>query len=103
MIHKLKTHRKYFEATANGEKPFTVRKNDRGFKVGDVLLLQEIKESVVSAFVIRGFKDKEKVNETLCYHYTGREITCEVTYILDDPAYCKEGYVIMSIRVFKEV
>ena len=31
--------------------------------------------------------------------YTGRKITCEVKYILDNPDYCKDGYVIMQIDV----
>ena len=31
--------------------------------------------------------------------YTKREITADVTYILDDPAYCKEGFVIIGIHV----
>ena len=30
--------------------------------------------------------------------YTGREIEAEVTYLLDDKAYCKEGYVVMAIK-----
>ena len=39
--HQLKTWPDYFEAIARNEKTFEVRKNDRDFKVGDRLLLQE--------------------------------------------------------------
>lgn len=41
MKHKLKTWPHYFEAVVSGEKTFEVRKDDREFKVGDVLELNE--------------------------------------------------------------
>lgn len=31
--------------------------------------------------------------------YSGRKIDAEVVYLLDNPEYCKEGYVIMGIKV----
>jgi hypothetical protein len=37
--HTLKTNRGYFDAVAAGEKTFEVRRNDRGFQKGDVLVL----------------------------------------------------------------
>lgn len=37
--HILKTLAPYFDAVANGSKTFELRKNDRGFKVGDTLRL----------------------------------------------------------------
>lgn len=40
-MHELKTWPPYFEAVAKGEKTFEVRKNDRGFRRGDVLCLRE--------------------------------------------------------------
>ena len=39
MLHVLKTVQPYFEALWSGEKRFEVRKNDRGFEVGDSLCL----------------------------------------------------------------
>jgi hypothetical protein len=39
--HRLKTESKYFEAAVNGQKNFEVRKNDRGFQVGDTVYLDE--------------------------------------------------------------
>lgn len=39
-IHKLKTRPVFFAAIADGSKTFEIRKNDRGFKVGDALVLQ---------------------------------------------------------------
>lgn len=79
MIYKLKTLRGYFQAIQVGRKTFEVRFNDRNFKLGDDLLLQE-------------FDNKTK-------EYSGNEVLCHITYILDNPEYVKEGYVIMSIKV----
>lgn len=39
--HKLKTWPNYWDAVASGEKNFEVRKDDRGFQKGDVLILQK--------------------------------------------------------------
>ncbi len=41
MIHELKTWPEYFHPVRIGLKRFEVRKNDRNFKVGDVLILKE--------------------------------------------------------------
>lgn len=73
--HYLKTVQPYFDAQERGEKPFEVRRNDRAFLVGDILHLQE--------FIPPGT-------------YTGRELLREVTYMLDDPDYCKEGFVVLG-------
>lgn len=79
MIHQLKTKAEYFEAIAKGLKPFEVRNNDRNFYVGDFLALNELATA-------------EQFGET------GRCMLVEVTYILKDPAFCKDGQVIMGIR-----
>ena len=39
-IHVLKSWIPYFEQVANGEKLFEIRKNDRGYAVGDALVLR---------------------------------------------------------------
>ena len=79
--HELKTLRGYFQAIQLGRKTFEVRFNDRNFRLGDDLLLQE-------------FDNKTK-------EYTGDEVLCHITYILDNPNYVKEGYVVMSIKVLE--
>ena len=74
--HELKIAPQYFREIANGNKPFEVRRNDRDYQVGDILKLREYDGD-----------------------YSGQEISAKVTYILDDPAYCKDGYVVMGIKL----
>ena len=74
--HELKIAPQYFREIANGNKPFEVRRNDREYQVGDILKLREYDGD-----------------------YSGQEISAKVTYILDDPAYCKDGYVVMGIKL----
>jgi hypothetical protein len=80
-IHELKTWPKYFHAGKTGEKPFEVRKNDRDYQVGDLLKLQEWSHPV---------------------GYTGDEVTVQVTYILNDPAFVKDDHVVMGITKYAE-
>jgi hypothetical protein len=40
-VHALKSWPAYFDAVANGRKMFEIRKNDRDYKVGDVLMLRK--------------------------------------------------------------
>jgi hypothetical protein len=60
--HELKTWPDYFCALLDGSKTFEYRRNDREFKVGDVLRLREW--------------------EPTFQQYTGREMNRKVTYIL---------------------
>lgn len=39
--HKLKTWIRFWDAVASGEKTFEVRKNDRAFQTGDILVLEK--------------------------------------------------------------
>ena len=78
MIHALKQHLEFFSDVISGKKLFEVRKNDRDYKVGDLLALNEYDPETQS--------------------YTGASCLVYVDYILDNPEYCKEGYVVMSIK-----
>ena len=40
-IHKLKLNAAHYDDSASGIKTFEIRKNDRNFKVGDILELRE--------------------------------------------------------------
>jgi hypothetical protein len=74
--HYLKIKPQYFIAVECGIKPFEIRFNDRNFMVGDILHLQE-------------FCDGK---------YTGRELRREVCYMINDPEYCKEGFVVLGLK-----
>lgn len=77
-VHHLKIKPEYLEAVASGKKTFELRRDDRGFKVGDILML---------------IKLDDKGNET------DQVTRVRVTYILKDcPQYgLKEGYAILGI------
>lgn len=57
MIHQLKCEAKYFEDVCSGNKTFEVRKNDRGFHVGDYLALNELTPKLA---MIKGKKGKQE-------------------------------------------
>lgn len=58
-----------------GHKNFEVRVDDRGYMPGDFLALNEWKDG----------------------KYTGRCMLHEITCVLSDSEYCKEGYVVLGI------
>jgi len=78
MTHCLKTWPVYFAPIVEGIKTFDSRKNDRNFKVGDPLLLQEYDPKIEA--------------------YTGNEWRGEIVYILDNPDFVKKGFVILGIK-----
>ncbi len=73
-IHVLKILPEYYEPVSEGIKKFEIRKNDRDFKVRDYIVLREW--------------DGKR--------YTGKYYTGRISYILDDPDYVKDGYVVFS-------
>ena len=76
--HDLKLNTKYFGDVASRKKNFELRKNDRGFKVGDRLCLHEVLDDGTR---------------------TGSFTTRIITYILEGPCYgLQEGYCILSIK-----
>lgn len=78
MIHELKTWNEYFEEVFMGHKTFEVRKSDRPFKKGDVLILRE-------------WNPKTK-------QYTGRELARNVSYVLEGGQFgIEKGFMVMAI------
>ena len=86
MEHELKTWPGFFEATLTGKKKFEVRRNDRGFKVGDTLCLREWNPGeVIWGKAIEG-------------EYTGRKMYVTVDYILSGYNWgIRHEFVVMSI------
>ena len=77
MKHELKTINPYFNDVDIGCKTFEVRKNDRNFKVGDIMILKEYLQQGI---------------------YSGKQINCIITYVLDNEEFCKEGYVVIGFK-----
>ena len=75
MIHKLKILPQYFEDKLQGMKKWEVRKNDRPFKNGDTLQLEEWSEET---------------------GYTGRLLQEYIKKIYTDVSGIEDGYVIMN-------
>lgn len=77
-IHELKIWKEYFEEVFMGRKTFEVRKNDRNFQKGDILILKEW--------------DNEK------QEYTGRQMARGISYILNGGQFGVEnGFVVMAL------
>lgn len=76
-MHCLKILPDYFWDVVTGAKTFEIRYNDRGYKIGDLLQLEEY--------------DPETKR------YTNRYIVVEVTYMLESNEYMQDNYVCMSI------
>lgn len=74
--HELKILPIYFQAQLEGKKNFEIRKNDRNYNVGDLLLLEEYNPET--------------------QEFTGREIAVKVTYITDYQQ--RDGYVVLGTK-----
>ena len=74
MVHRLKTAIIFFEAVAAHQKQFEIRKNDRDFQVGDLIVLEEI--------------NKEGM-------HTGRGLTRKIMYMTSFKQ--QEGYVVLGL------
>lgn len=94
VTHELKILPEYFEAVLNGNKTFELRKDDRGFKVGDTLILKEFKPGIYDS------SGPEKVTIKEC-GYTGREVEKKITYIFKGGTPfmgLRKGYAILNIK-----
>lgn len=87
-VHILKTDSSYFQDILNGKKTFEVRFNDRNFKVGDILELEE--------YLFRVDSKGETVGV-----YMNDFIKVEIVYILKDFVGLKDGYVVLGIEICK--
>lgn len=92
--HKLKTWPVYYDAIERGEKPFEVRRDDRGFQKGDILVLQ------------RTCPDRPTVVETVpastdrAWDYRVKhEMRRRITYVLTGGQFGIEpGFVVLGLE-----
>lgn len=77
--HNVKLAASWWNDVTSGKKRFELRKNDRGYKVGDKLLMQEYAAGA----------------------FTGRSILVDITYMLEEYSGLTEGYAILGIELLK--
>jgi uncharacterized protein DUF3850 len=87
MKHTLKTWPEYFGSVLSEAKTFELRRNDREFKVGDTLILEEYGPN------IRG--------------YSGRKIEAVITYVLSGTVATgfglMDGFCILSFTIINKI
>jgi hypothetical protein len=81
--HFLKTVQPYFDEVWEGRKKFEVRNNDRDFKEGDYVYLQE-------------FNPENNL-------YSGKEVRAIITYVLKEFHALSNGYVAFSFNITQHI
>ena len=81
--HALKTWPYYFQVSWDGRKDWEIRRNDRGFAVGDIVILEEY--------------------DQIKHEYLGRQIAANVLEVIADAPGLQEGYVILSLEVIAKL
>lgn len=106
--HHLKLDKYYWDAVKSGDKPFEVRRNDRGFQKGDRLCFHKYDCSDDNGGhpccyegryiqTIRNYETRTKEEGE------SDKLFAEITYILTGGQYgIGPGYVVMGIKLLKE-
>jgi hypothetical protein len=93
--HELKTWPEPFQAVLDGRKRYEIRKDDRGFAVGDVLHLREFRVDIAKHGIGgHGIGDGGE--------YTGRSVRVRVTYVTHGRWGLPAGLCVMSITQHPE-
>lgn len=79
-VHDVKLGVTFFDDVKTGRKTFELRKNDRGYKEGDTIVLHEYKDGAT----------------------TGRTITKKIAYMLEDFTGLEDGYCILGLGEVEE-
>jgi ASC-1-like (ASCH) protein len=81
MTHALKTTQPHFDNVKAGKKPFELRKNDRNFKEGDEIILQEY--------------DPESKK------YSGQEVKGVITLVMTDERFMRKDMAVLGIKLYE--
>lgn len=95
MIHSVKCSPEYFIALQNRNKTFEVRRKNRPYQVGDLLAVNEFAD-----FDYEYGSDETRERFTRVSDsgkYSGECLLFKITYILDDPKFCKADMVILGL------
>lgn len=79
-VHDVKLGTTFFDDVKTGRKTFELRKNDRGYKEGDTIVLHEYKDGTT----------------------TGRTSTKKIVYMLEDFTGLEDGYCILGLGEVEE-
>ena len=91
--HELKVVAPYFDALESGEKSFEVRRDDRGFQRGDILILKEWMP----------YNEHAQYSSERTPHFSGREIRKRIVWILTGGQFGVEaGHVVMALETAPE-
>ena len=82
MLHRIKLSEDFAEAVLNGDKSFEIRKNDRGYQKGDIVVFQVVERD-------------NPVFEVAASPLNGR--IYEITYVISGWG-LQDGYVAFGIR-----
>jgi hypothetical protein len=87
-IHYLKSHPRFFAKVIDGTKQFEIRFDDRGFRIGDGIVLLEW--------------DPEQGQERVAEGYTGGQVSGTIVYVLSSKEMAggglESGYVALGIE-----
>ena len=76
-IHKVRKAVRSFDAVCGEKMKFELCRNDKGYKIGEILEMEEFEEGIK----------------------TGRALKAEITHILEDYTGLEEGYCILSLEL----
>lgn len=104
LVHELKVWPEFFDPLDRNEKTFEARRNDRGFKVGDILHLREFVPAGFEPHILTGnYQQDVMPPEVRAERYTGRECWRKITYILhggvNAPFGVVDEHVILGLAV----
>jgi hypothetical protein len=99
--HDLKILSEHFQAIKKREKTFDIRKNDRDFQKGDILILREFKPCERCGGFGRAIFDVPDFDN--CCNpphgiYTGKKLKRKITYISNNHPGLNQFYVVMAIK-----
>lgn len=87
-VHELKILPQYFSEVKSEKKSFELRKNDRDYKVGDVLILKEFNPN----------EEYETEEDGVYSNFSGEKVLRQVIYVLEGIEGLNSDYAILGIK-----